>query len=307
MTDVNTEAMADGAYVPAAPGLLVPILAVLAAVGLWGGSFSVMKTAVAGMPPESVMFVRQFFATVAVVPFLFRMRRPDYRRGDWKGLGLLVLFMPCLYFLLESNALTLTTSSQAGVVSASVPLLVAVGARLFLAESLSARTMTGLVLSMGGVAVLTLAGSPDESAPNPLLGNLLEFCAMCSAAAYMLVLKRLSGRYGPWSLTALQTVAGLVFFLPGLPGVLAHAPQMGAGEIAGLVYLGAGVTLGAFALYNFGISRMPAASASALINLVPVVAVALGWIVLGEALNTVQLVAAGGVLAGVMLSQRKAR
>ncbi len=290
---------------PAAPSALLPTLAILGAVGLWGASFSAMKTAVATMPPESVMLARQIGATLAVLPFVPRLSLARYRRGDWKWLALFVLCMPCAYFLLESNALTLTTSSQAGVISASVPLLVALGARIFLAEPLSRRTLAGLVLSIAGVCWLTLSGNPDDHAPNPLLGNALESIAMCCAAGSMIVIKRLSGRYGSWTLTALQTVAGLLFFLPGLPGLIHRAPLMPAAEIATLAFLGVGVTLGAFGLYNYGLSRLPAARASASINLVPVVAVLLGWLALGEALSPTQLAAACAVLAGVVVSQRR--
>lgn len=293
--------------VPGAGGTLWPTLAILGAVGLWGASFSIMKALVAVLPPESVMLARQAGACLAVACFLPRLSLAGYGRGDWRWLGLFVFFMPCAYFLLESNALTLTTSSQAGVISASVPLLVALGARVFLGEPLARRTLAGLVLSMAGVCWLTLAGAPDAQAPNPLLGNVLELLAMFCAAGSILVLKRLSSRFGTWTLTAMQTFAGLVFFLPGLPGLVGAAPGLSAAQVGGLVFLGVGVTLGAFGLHNYGISRLPAARGAAPINLVPVVAVALGWVVLGEALSPAQVLAAGAVLAGVLLSQWQPR
>jgi drug/metabolite transporter (DMT)-like permease len=290
----------------AAPTLL-PTLAILGAVALWGASFSVMKALVAVLPPESVMLARQAGACLAVACFLPRLSLAGYRKGDWKWLGLFVFFMPCAYFLLESNALTLTTSSQAGVISASVPLLVALGARMVLGEPLTRRTLAGLALSMAGVCWLTLAGAPDAQAPNPLLGNVLELLAMLCAAGSIIVLKRLSSRFGSWTLTAMQTFAGLVFFLPGLPGLVGAASELSAAQVGGLVFLGVGVTLGAFGLHNYGISRLPAARGAAPINLVPVVAVVLGWAALGEALNPAQMLAAVTVLAGVFLSQWQPR
>ena len=44
--------------------------------------------------------------------------------------------------------------------------------------------------------------------------------------------------------------------------------------------------------------------AASFINLVPVVAIITGWIILGESLTPVQLTAAAGIIAGVMMSQR---
>jgi len=71
-----------------------------------------------------------------------------------------------------------------------------------------------------------------------------------------------------------------------------------------MAFLGLFVTLGAFGLYNWGMSHVPASRASIFINLVPVNAVLIGWIVLGEALSSLQLLMAGVVLCGVVFSQR---
>ena len=159
--------------------------------------------------------------------------RGIYRRGDWRLLVPMVLFQPCFYFLLESYALTFTTSSQAGVIASSVPLWVAVGAGLFLAEAVSRRTLIGLVVSVAGVVGLTLLQAGDETAANPLFGNLLEVLAMASAAANMLMVKRLSARYNPWTLTAMQMAVGTVFFLPGLPLLIASGAAVWTPALVG--------------------------------------------------------------------------
>ncbi|SKA76723.1 Threonine/homoserine efflux transporter RhtA [Paucidesulfovibrio gracilis DSM 16080] len=280
-----------------------PVLAVLAAVVLWGSSFPMMKAVLAVFGPWTIMWLRMLVGTLVLLPFLGRMSLAGYRKGDWRLLGGMVLCMPCLYFYLESNALTLTTSSQAGVVAAILPLVVALGGWMFLREPLDRGSLFGLALALCGVIVLTLSGSPDESAPHPVLGNLMELGAMLSAAVYMLLARQLGERYNALTLTGMQTLAGLVFFLPGAmdlgPKALEHPEALTAAA-----YLGAFVSIGAFGLYNFGLSRLQAGRAAVAINLVPVVAVALAWIWLGEALNPVQMLAAGATLLGVWLAQR---
>jgi drug/metabolite transporter (DMT)-like permease len=285
-------------------GRFLPLAALLTAVLLWGGSFAAMRLAVQVMNPLSVVWLRMVIALALILPFAGRLKIGVYRRGDWKSLLPMVLFQPCLYFLLESNALRFTTSSQAGVISALVPLLVAVGAWFMLGEPVGKYTFGGLLLSVGGVAVLSLSGTAAASAVNPLLGNGLELCAMVSAAINMIMVKRLSARYNPWLLTALQVLSGSLFFSPGLilliqsPAVHWTAPLLFC-----IVFLGALVTLGAFGLYNWAMSRIPASQASAFINLVPVTAVVIGWLVMGESLNGVQSVSAAAVIVGVVISQ----
>ena len=285
---------------------LVPYLCLAGAVLLWGTSFVAMKFALTGLPPLAVVWLRMTLASAIMGLFWGRVPRAGRQKGDLRWLVLVCLLQPCLYFVLESYAVSLTTSSQAGMVSALVPLLVAAGAWAFLREKLTLRTMLGIAVSMGGVAWLSLSGRADESAPNPALGNFLELLAMFCAAGYMLVVKHLSSRYDSWHLTGLQAFAGAVFFLPGallsgegIPG-WASAPPAAWGAVA---YLGCVVTLGAFGLYNMAVVRLPAAQAAASINLVPLVAVLSGWALLGETLAPAQLAACALILAGVLLGQ----
>ncbi len=285
---------------------ILPVMAILIAVLLWGGSFAAMRVVVNALSPWAVMWIRMMAAVIILLPFAGKLKSNAYRRGDWKILIPMALLQPCFYFLLESNALRLTTSSQAGVVAASVPLMVSLGAWLFLKESLARSTWVGLLLAMTGVVCLTMLESPGSKAENPLLGNALEMMAMVCAAANMIMVKQLCHRYNPWTLTAIQVGAGALFFLPGLKYLLQTPASVWSMDLVlSLVFLGGFVTLGAFGLYNWGMSRIPASRASAFINLVPVFAVMVGWGLLGESLSTYQCVAALAVIGGVWFSQSK--
>lgn len=139
---------------------------------------------------------------------------------------------------------------------------------------------------------------------------MLELGAAVTAVAYTLSSHRLGRRYRPWSLTALQLGAGTLFFLPGLVFLLRDGwPGSAPGTVPPwaltgvLVFLGGFVTLGAFGCYNWGLSRLPATQASLFLNLTPVVAVLLGWVLLGESLTTGQLLSAAAVVGGVLLGQ----
>lgn len=284
---------------------IIPIAAILSAVLLWGSAFAAMKHLVDTLNPWAVMWMRTGIATLVLTPFAARLAGPVKKGKDRKALALMAFFMPCLYFLFESYALTYTSATQAGLISASLPLMVAVGAGIFFKEKTTLAGWTGLALSIVGVAALTMSGAPTENASNPALGNILELIAMGCAAGYMLLVKRLSASYGPWTLTAVQNAAGCLFFLPGL--YLLIRDGIGADPLTVLIvagYLGAFVTLGAFGLYNVGMSRLPAGKASAFINLVPAIAAFFGWIMLGETLTFGQIIASGIIFAGVGLAQR---
>lgn len=296
---------------------LLPTLALLVATLLWGSSFIALKASGLEADILTVIFGRMVVAVLCFLPFLMLFWKFRYQKGDLALLTLMVLGEPCLYFLFEAEALRWTSASQAAVIVSLLPPMVSVAAWLILKERITRRSALGLVIAAGCAMALGWLGPSTDSAPNPLLGNFLEFCAMLTAVVYVLTVKRLTERYNPWFLTFLQSAGGVVFFgaIVGLnfaapmPGFLqARIPEVwSTGLVVGIVYLGAAVSLGAYGLYNFAISRVPASQASAFANLIPTSAIFLGWLFLGERLTGWQLAACGGVILGVILSQRITR
>lgn len=273
------------------------------AMALWGSSFIALKLAFAEWPAMWVIFARMAIGSLIFLAAWRWRGRMEYRRGDWKYLVGLAVCEPCLYFVCESFALQYTSAAQAGMITALLPLLVAVGAFLLLHERVARNTWAGFALAVLGALWLTLAGEPDQHAPQPLLGNFFELLAMVCATGYTLLLKHLSARYSPFILTAMQAFIGSVFFLP-LAAVGSGLPPAPSGQgLFALVYLGSVVTVGAYGLYNFGVSRLPASQATGFINLIPVFTLVFAWLLLGERLNAQQLLAAALVFAGVALSQ----
>jgi drug/metabolite transporter (DMT)-like permease len=284
-----------------------PYAALISAMLLWSTSFIALKLAFATYDPLVVIFARMAIASICFLPFLLPLlSKVRYRRGDGQLLALMALCEPCLYFIFEAKALTLTTASQAGMITAVLPLLVAISAMVFLHERVTARTFAGFGIAMAGALGLSLTGTATESAPNPLLGNFFEFLAMVCAAGYTLLLKHLSERYPAFLLTGFQAFCGSLFFFPvllfpgtGLPTHLETLPALS------VLYLGACITLGAYGLYNYGVSRIPASQASAYVNLIPVFTVFFGWLILGERFTALQYGCAALVLSGVALSQNR--
>ncbi|ORC34802.1 hypothetical protein B4O97_10715 [Marispirochaeta aestuarii] len=282
----------------------LPYLALTGAVLLWAGSFIAMRIAVAVIPPGLVVWLRMAITLLILLPFYRIFISSGFQTRDLYYLLPMVLLQPCLYFLCESTALTLTTASQAGIISSIVPILVALGAMLFLKEPMSPRQWLALALSVAGVVGLTLGGNEDSagSAANPMLGNVLEFLAMVMAAGNFILIKHLSGRYSTWSLTAYQILAGFFFFLPAAAGLPALPFQVWTGPVlVSVLFLGVFVTFGGFGLYNYGQRNVPAARASLFINLIPVVTAFLGWMILAETLSPVQIISGVVVISAVRI------
>ncbi len=273
---------------------------------LWASSFIALKIAFTGYHPMIVILGRMVVGSLCFLFFYRQLRHISWRRADLKYLLFMAVCEPCIYFIFEAKALELTSASQAGLITAMLPLMVALGATLFLQERVSSQTITGFVLAIAGACWLSLAGEESASAPNPLLGNFLEFLAMVSATGYTLSMKHLSSRYSPLFLTAVQSWVGALFFSLFLIHPDINAPtQLYPVPALAVVYLGSFVTLGAYLCYNYGVSKIPASQASAFVNLIPVFTVILGFMILGERFSLWQYGASVLVLAGVFLSQRR--
>ncbi len=287
---------------------IFPTLCLILAMILWASSFIALKLAFEVYDPWVVIFGRMATAGLCFLFLIPKFKGNTFRKEDLKYFAFMVLCEPCLYFIFETYAVRNTTASQAGMVTAMLPLLVAVAASLVLHERVSRKTFAGFLTAIAGVFLLSVFSVPSDGAPNPGLGNFFECIAMVCAVGYNITLKKLTARYTPLFLTAVQAFAGSVFFLPFLflPSVSLPAEFIPVPGFS-IMYLGVFVTLGAYGLYNYGVSRMPASQASAFVNLIPVFTVLLGWMILDETFTPVQYLASALVILGVFLSQDKER
>lgn len=283
------------------------LIAVVIAMALWGSSFIGLKIAFVDIPPLWVIWARMAIGSVIFLAAWRWRGRCEYRAGDWKYLLGLSVCEPCLYFLFEALALQYTSAAQAGMITALLPLMVAVGAFVFLRERISRAALFGFLIAVVGSVWLSVSGSADAQAPAPLLGNFLEFLAMLCAVGYILTLKHLSTRYSPFLLTALQSFVGVVFFLP-LAWISAPLPAaVSSTSLLAVLYLGVVVTVGAYGLYNYSVSHLPASQASAFVNLIPMFTLVFATVLLGERLNGEQIAGAVLVFVGVALSQWRSK
>ncbi|WP_250645506.1 DMT family transporter [Salidesulfovibrio onnuriiensis] len=285
-------------------GKTVAFLALMSAVLLWASSFPALKLAFEVYDPMVVIFGRMFVASLCFLLVIKNFRTINYQKGDWKKLLFMAVCEPGLYFVFEAMALENTEATQAGMICAMLPLMVGCVARFYLKEHFSRKTGIGFALAVVGAITLSLAAEPTGTAPNPMLGNFYEFMAMVFATGYMITLKNLTQRYSPWFLTMIQAFVGSLFFFPLLFLPTTAAPAgFDLFGIGAIVYLGVFVTIGGYGLYNVGMSKIPAAQASAFINLIPVFTLIMSWLILGETLNMIQYAACALVLVGVWYSQ----
>lgn len=273
----------------------------------WGSSFVALKHAMEVFSPYSVIFMRMLIASICFLLLKRFFGKIEYQKGDWIYLVLMSLGEPCFYFVFEAYAVKYTSAGSVGVINSLMPPMVAIAAWFFLKEKINRWAVIGLSIAIVGAVALTWVSTSSEHAPNPVLGNLLEFGAMASSCFYVIILAKISSRYSAFFLTAMQSFVGSLFFLP----FAWYQPVLVAGQnpdwthILSVIYLGIFVSLGGYFAYNWGVSKIGASKAAMFVNLVPVFSLLIGFLLLGERLSIVQLACVGLILAGVILSQKQ--
>ena len=277
-------------------------------MAIWGSSFPAFKYALQHLDGWFIVWTRMVIAsalTLLAWPLL-RVRR--LHREDLRWLAMLGLCEPCLYFIFETYALKLTSSSQAGVIVAMLPLIAAGAAGWFLKEVITRQLMLGMLCAVAGAIWMSLSSASTETSPNPLLGNLFEFGAMVCATGYIISVKKLSKRHGALFLVAVQCWTGALFFLPlavfggGLQDAFTADVPVEVWLI--VLYLSTVVSLLAFFCYNYGLRFVPASRATVYGNLLPLFAVLLSMGFLGESFSLEQTAGCLLILVGLIITQR---
>jgi drug/metabolite transporter (DMT)-like permease len=292
--------------------MVAAYVALIVSIVVWAASFIATKVVLDSFDTHQQVFIRLAMVAVVLLPLVLRKRAyQNYQKGDALRLAFMSLCLPVVYFVLEIEALSRITAAQGGMIAAVEPLLIGVLAAVVLKESMPWRAWLGLAVCTVGVVWMTLSGHADIAANAPSaaenrLGIILEVLAMVCAAGYTLMVRTLSQRYSIWVLVGLQSVIGTIAYTPVIwltdMSIILDASVV---AWAWMVFLGFGVSLGGYALYGYALTHIQASRVAPWLNLIPVVAAILGWLLLNEVLTLYQYLAGALVLAGVMLAPKE--
>lgn len=230
-------------------------------------------------------------------------RRSIASVGVWPTTALGLINFGAFFAFLFVAAYRLPGGLVATII-ATQPLIVAALARWLLGDPLTRRNAAAALVGLAGVALLVL----DAGIQLDAVGVAAAFAAAGALAAGIVLQKRWIG--SPESLMAFtgwQLVIGGAA-LAVLAALFEGAPPAIDGEaVAGYAYLAIVATAAARLLWFRGVGGLPAMGVSLLALLGPVVAAALGWIVLDQSLSPLQLVGIVLVFAGVVATQGERR
>jgi drug/metabolite transporter (DMT)-like permease len=270
---------------------------------IWGIPYLLIKVADGGVAPPVLVLARVAIGAALLLPIAIRRRELAPLLSRWHWVALFALVEIITPWLLLSEAETRLSSSLSGLLIASVPILVAVIGRATGGQDrLTVVRWAGLLVGLGGVALLVAGGGTHGQ-----VGQVVEvlLVAVCYAIGPLVVARKLS------DLPSLGVTAASLGFAAIVYAPIAAltwpsavpAPKV----LASLAALAVVCTAVAFLAFFALIAEAGPARATVITYVNPAVAVALGVLVLGERLTVTMGVAFVAILGGSVLATRTGR
>ena len=274
---------------------------------IFGFSFMFSKIALKYVSPMGVIAYRFLLAfLVFEVLRLTKVVKIRFKKHFILPVFLVAIFQPILYFIFETYGLNLTTSAEAGMMIALIPIFVTILSILFLSEKPTRIQFLFILLSVSGIILIQVLKS-GFNVQASFFGFFLLFFAVLSAALFNIASRKASTHLKAYELTYFMMLSGALVFniiyvlqlsinhnLADYFGSITNFEFLGS-----IAYLGIVASIGGFFLVNYALSILPAHVSSIYSNLSTVVAVIVGYIILNEAIYWYHLVGGFMIIAGV--------
>ena len=277
---------------------------------LWGGTFIAGRVAAAEMPAPTAALWRFLVASTALLALSWRLDGglPALSRQQWIGVTLLGLTGVAAYNLLFMFGLERVPASRGSLIMAFNPVATLLGAALFLHEPLTRYRVVGILVALMGVTIVLGHGNPLNLFTGQVgIGEAALLGCSLAWVTYTLLGKSILRGLSPLAASTYAALTGtVVLALAAFVTGNLLVPQASLQGWASLVFLGVFGTAVAFVWFYEGVRAIGPARTAVFINLVPVAAVTLGVLLLGEPLELSMLTGGALVILGVFIINRPA-
>lgn len=276
----------------------------------WSGNTLVARAFAGAIPPFTLSFWRWSLALVLLLPFVAKplwQHRAALRAAGWRLLVLAGVGIAGFNSLLYAAAHT-TAAINLSLVNTCLPLMTFIGAGLLLGEWPHKRAWWGMAVAAAGLLVLISKGSwASLSGLAFNRGDLVMLLAVADWALYSLLLRRWAAYLQPippLALLGMLMLLGVPLILPLYLYELAQGARFSftPGNLAAISYTAIFASLLAYLAWNNAIRVLGAAKAALSNYLMPVFTAVLGWLLLGEGLQSYHWLGAALIFSGLLLA-----
>jgi drug/metabolite transporter (DMT)-like permease len=279
-------------------------IAGLVTVTVWGSAFVGIRAAGETFSPGGLALGRLLVCGAVLGAVALVRREPLPHRRDLLAIAAFGVLWLGVYSVALNAAERRVDAGTAAMLINTGPILIAVLAGILLHEGFPPGLFAGCSVAFGGTVVIGLATTQSGSRAG--VGIVLCVVAAFAYSSAVVVQKTVLARVSAFQVTWLGCAAATVACLAFAPALATDAATADAAAISWTLYLGIVPTALGFAGWTFALRRTTAGRMASLTYLIPLVAIVLGWALLGE--TPPWPAAAGGALClgGVYLVRRRA-
>jgi drug/metabolite transporter (DMT)-like permease len=294
----------------AGPAMAPAYLALAAAALFWGGNWVLARWIQNQFPPQTLGLLRWGSAALFLLPFALTptLRAWPAVRREWRRLAILGAIGVTGFSALSYWGLSYTTSINGSLLNTAAPVFILMLSAMGFGDRINLMEVAGVAVSIVGVVIIVARGNFGALAALGVnIGDAIVLAAVLLWAVYTVLLRRWRIQLPP--MVFLFTTIVLSLPLPIATTAIeyalgAPAPSPDTIGLLTIVYLGLFPSIGAYACWNFGVSRAGAARATLFQYLIPVFAAVLAVLLLGEEVRLFHVAGAVLIMGGLLLATR---
>lgn len=272
---------------------------------IWGGTFITGRILADGVSPYVAAFLRFFIASIFLVLLTVKKdgKLPMPPKSQYIPLILLGLTGVFCYNIFFFKGLAHIPAARASLIIANNPVCIALISALVFKERLGKLALLGIAISVSGAILVITEGhltALSEFRLGP--GEISIFICVASWVSYSLIGKGVMKDVSPSASVCYSSIIGTLFLLPPAISHGLFTTAYTPAHLASLFYMGFFGTVLGFFWYYQGILAIGPSRAGIFINIVPVSAIALAWLMLGEPVGLSICAGAALVITGVTLT-----
>ncbi|MBU5675303.1 DMT family transporter [Alkaliphilus sp. MSJ-5] len=286
----------------------IAYLSAIANAIIVGLSFIFMKIALIYTDPLNILAHRFTVSFITIsIPILLRWIKLNIGLEDIKKILPLSIFYPALFFAFQSFGLSYISSSEAGIIHATIPIITLILATFVLKEKTTLLEKISVFLSVGGVVYIFLMKGINFKSSS-FIGIVLIFLSAISSSSYNVLARKIVQKYKFIDVTYVMIFIGFISF-----NLLSIVDRLYKGDLKtyfsafssqdfliSILYLGILSSVVTSLLSNYALSIISAPKMSVFNNLSTLVTVVAGVLLLNETLYYYHIIGIVSILIGVL-------
>ena len=259
------------------------------------------------VPTFALVVLRVAGATILFWLFSPLLPQEKIEKKDYFQFFLAAIFGVVINMLLFLKGLELTTPISASVIVTITPIIILVLSSFFLEEKITKLKIVGVLLGFCGGILLTVLGTSTRVGDNLPLGNLFIFINVISYSIYIILIKKLTNKYHPFTFIKWLFLFGFVMVLPfGFNELLEIQWHTFTPYVwFSVLFVVVGATFGTYLLNPLALRHLKASTIGVFIYLQPVIAGIFAIIMGSDSISYIKVLAMVLIFSGVYLVTKK--